>query len=576
MKKLLRYIKPYWYWVVLVIVLLLGQALAELNLPRLMSTIVDEGIAKGDVNLIIRTGGTMLIIAAAGGIFSIITSLLSSRVSMGFSRDLRNDVFTQVERLSLNEFNQLGPATLITRTTNDITQVQMVFMMSMRMMAMAPMMAIGGVIMAISQDVRLSVIILAAIPILAGFITFLLIKGIPFFRMIQTKIDNLNLVLRENLTGVRVIRAFSRMDYESSRFDQSSTDLMNTSIKVNTLMAYMMPVILLIMNLAAIALIWFGGMRINQGDLRVGALMAFIQYANMIMFSLVMVSIIFVMFPRAQASADRINEVLDVKPEITDPATPIQSESGCVGCVEFQNVSFSYPGAEQAALCDLSFEVHPGEITAIIGGTGSGKSTLINLIPRFTDVTEGKILLDGVDIRDMSQEKLRSKIGFVSQQAILFSGSITENIQFGKPDASAEEIQRAADIAQASEFISTMPDGFETKIDQGGVNVSGGQKQRLSIARALVRKPEIYIFDDSFSALDFKTDAKLRAALRKEIADATVIIVAQRVSTVLDADRILVLEDGQLAGNGTHQELIKTCDVYREIVSSQLSEEELA
>ncbi len=576
MKKLFKYIKPYWYWVVLVVVLLLGQALAELNLPRLMSTIVDDGIAKGNTDLIVQTGIIMLVIAAIGGGLSIITSLLSSRVSMAFSRDLRSEVFKRVESFSLNEFNKLGPATLITRTTNDITQVQMVFMMAMRMMAMAPMMAIGGIIMALSQDVELAGVILVSIPVLAAVIVVLLVKGIPFFKLIQKKIDQINLVLRENLTGVRVIRAFNRIDYETNRFDLANQDLMQVSIKVNTLMASMLPAIMIIMNFATIAIIWFGGLRINQGDLQVGALMAFIQYGHMIMFSLVMVSIIFIMIPRAQASAERINEILDTYPEILDPVHPVTPASECRGCVEFQNVSFSYPGAEQSAVCDISFEVHPGEITAIIGGTGSGKSTLINLIPRFYDVTGGRVLVDGVDVREMTQEALRARIGFVPQQASLFSGTITENILFGKQDASDDEVVQAARIAQASEFITTMPDGFYTQIEQGGVNVSGGQKQRLAIARALVRKPEIYIFDDSFSALDFKTDAKLRMALKEEIADSTVIIVAQRVSTILDADRIIVLDDGEVAGIGNHRELIQTCEVYREIVSSQLSEEELA
>jgi ATP-binding cassette subfamily B protein len=574
MKKLFRFVKPYWYWVVLVFILLLGQALAELNLPTLMSKIVDDGIAKGDTALIFSNGGIMLIIAALGGIFSIATSFLSSRVAMGFSRDLRSAVFKRVESFSLNEFNKLGTATLITRTTNDITQVQMVFMMGMRMMAMAPMMAIGGVIMALSQNVKLAVVILVAIPVLAGVVALLLVKGIPIFKSIQQKVDTINLVLRENLTGVRVIRAFNRIDRERERFDLASLDLANTAIKVNTLMAFMMPAILIIMNFASIAILWYGSSLIQASELRVGSLMAFIQYAGMIMFSLVMVSIIFIMIPRAQASADRINEVLDIVPDINDPANP-KPASDCKGCVEFQNVSFTYPGAEQPAICDLSFDVHPGEITAIIGGTGSGKSTLVNLIPRFYDVGEGRVLVDGVDVREMTQETLRSKVGFVPQQAILFTGTITENIRYGKEDATEDEIQHAAAIAQAQDFISAMPEGYNTAIEQGGVNVSGGQKQRLSIARALVRKPEIYVFDDSFSALDFKTDAKLRTALKQEITDSTVIIVAQRVSTVLDADRIIVLEDGHVAGIGNHKQLITTCDVYREIVASQLSEEEL-
>lgn len=574
MKKLFRFIQPYLKWVILVFVLLLGQALAELYLPTLMSKIVDDGIAVGNIPVIWKNGGLMLLIAFVGVIFAAATMYLSSHVAMGFSRDLRSDVFTRVSSFSLNEFNRLGTSTLITRTTNDINQVQMVLMMSMRMMAMAPIMSIGGIIMAVSQDLQLSTVILVAIPLLGVVIGLLLYKGIPYFKLIQSKIDQLNLVLRENLTGVRVIRAFDRVDTERARFDFANKDLTHVAIEVNKLMAFMFPAILLVMNFSTIALIWFGGQRIALGDLRVGALMAFIQYISMIMFSLVMVSFLFIMIPRAQVSADRINEVLDLQPEIVDPKEE-HAQTLCKGCVEFRDVSFTYPGAEQPALCGLTFEVHPGEITAVIGGTGSGKSTLVNLIPRFYDVASGAVLVDGVDVREMNQESLRHKIGFVPQQAILFSGSISENIRYGKEDASDEEIRHAAEVAQASDFIENMPEKYETTIEQGGVNVSGGQKQRLSIARALIRKPEIYIFDDSFSALDFKTDAKLRAALRAELGDSTVLIVAQRVSTILDADRIIVLEDGQVAGIGNHRELIRTCEVYREIVASQLSAEEL-
>jgi ATP-binding cassette, subfamily B, multidrug efflux pump len=574
MKKLFRYLKPYLNWVILVFVLLLGQALAELYLPTLMSKIVDDGIAVGNIPVIWKNGGMMLLIALVGVIFAAATMYLSSHVAMGFSRDLRSDVFTRVSSFSLNEFNRMGTSTLITRTTNDINQVQMVLMMSMRMMAMAPIMSIGGIIMAVSQDVKLSTIILVAVPVLAVVIGTLLYKGIPYFKLIQSKIDQLNLVLRENLTGVRVIRAFDRVDTERARFDFANKDLTNVAIQVNKLMAFMFPAILVVMNFSTIALIWFGGQRIALGDLRVGALMAFIQYISMIMFSLVMVSFLFIMIPRAQVSADRINEVLDLQPEIVDPKEE-HALTGCKGCVEFKDVSFTYPGAEQSAVCGLTFEVHPGEITAVIGGTGSGKSTLVNLIPRFYDVATGAILVDGVDVREMNQETLRHKIGFVPQQAILFSGSINDNILYGKEDASDEEIRHAAEVAQAAGFIEDMPEKYETVIEQGGVNVSGGQKQRLSIARALIRKPEIYIFDDSFSALDFKTDAKLRAALRAELGDSTVLIVAQRVSTILDADRIIVLEDGQVAGIGNHRELIRSCEVYREIVASQLSAEEL-
>lgn len=576
MKKLIPYFKPYLLQIIFSLIFLLGQALTDLSLPNYMSQIVDQGIANGDIALVRSKGMIMLVIALLGVVFSLITSYLSSKISMGFSRDLRSAVYRKVESFSLNEFNRLGTATLINRTTNDITQVQTLVMMALRVMAMAPIMAIGGIIMALSQDSKLSIVIVVVVPILAVIITVLLMKGTPYFQVIQQKLDNLNLVLRENLTGVRVIRAFNRIDSERIRYDDASKELKDIAIQVNKIMSLLMPSVMTVMNFATIALVWLGGQRIAQSDLHVGALMAFIQYVNMIMFSLIMISMIFIMFPRAQASADRINEVLEIVPDISDPQQETLSQTERKGYVEFENVTFSYPGAEQAAVSNLSFSVQPGEFTAIIGGTGSGKTTLINLIPRFYDIESGTIRVDGVDIREMSQANLRSKIGYVPQQALLFSGTIAENIRYGKEDAPLDEVKSAAIIAQADSFIEEMPKQYDTWIDQGGANFSGGQKQRLSIARALVRKPEIYIFDDSFSALDFKTDAKLRAALKDKVVDSTIIIVAQRVSTVLDADRIIVMDNGQIAGIGTHRELIRTCNVYREIVSSQLSEEELA
>ncbi|MDQ3927966.1 MAG: ABC transporter ATP-binding protein/permease, partial [Chloroflexota bacterium] len=406
-------------------------------------------------------------------------------------------------------------------------------------------------------------------------ILFIAIKGVPLFRAMQVKLDRVNLVLRENLTGIRVIRAFNREQYERDRFDDANRDLTDTAIKVNRLMAFLMPVVMILMNLTSVAIIWFGGLRISSGEMQVGSLIAFLQYAMQIMFSVLMLSFLLVMVPRAQASAVRINEVLDMRAEIHDPANPT-SPTAQRGSVEFRDVTFSYPGAEAPAISNISFSAQPGEVVAIIGGTGSGKSTLLNLVPRFYDVDSGSVLVDGVDVREMEQATLRERIGLVPQQAVLFSGTISDNIRFGKEDASSEEIRSAAETAQAMEFISTMNDGFDSTISQGGTNVSGGQKQRLAIARALIRRPEIYLFDDSFSALDFKTDAKLRAALRKVTRDSTVIIVAQRVSTVLDADKILVLDEGRIVGSGRHKELLKTSEVYREIVASQLSEEELA
>jgi ATP-binding cassette, subfamily B, multidrug efflux pump len=575
MLKLFRHLKPFAIPVALVLVLVFLQSLSDLYLPTLMSDIVDVGIIKGDTSYILRIGGWMLLVAAGGAACSVVASFFSARIGMGFGRDLRRKVFSHVESFSLHEFDKIGTPSLITRTTNDITQVQMFTMIMLRMMVSAPIMAIGGVVMALRKDAKLTWLLVVVIPIIAAVVIFTAGRALPLFRSIQKKIDRINLVLRENLTGVRVVRAFNRSEHEKGRFDEANLDLTAVSIRVNKLMALMMPLMMLIMNLTSIAIIWFGAKRIDLGEMQVGSLMAFIQYAMQILFSLLMVSFLFIMLPRASASAGRINEVFDLEPEINDPEAPRRSEKEH-GHIEFRGVTFAYPGAEEPAVQDISFDAKPGEVTAIIGGTGSGKSTIVNLIPRFYDVRSGGIFVDGVDIREMTQDDLHEKIGFVPQKAVLFSDTVGNNIRWGREDASDEEVTRAADTAQASEFILAMPEGYGSGVAQGGINLSGGQKQRLAIARALVRKPEIYVFDDTFSALDFKTDAKLRAALRKETAEATVIIVAQRVNTVMDADTIIVLDDGRVVGKGTHKDLMGTCEVYREIVSSQLSEEELA
>nr|WP_154894670.1 ABC transporter ATP-binding protein [Paenibacillus xylanexedens] len=575
MMKLFRMLKPYRIPIIFILGLVLLQSLAELYLPTLMADIVNFGIVKGDVPYIWQIGGWMLVIAIGGTACSVLASYLSSRTAGGFAKQLRSRVFRHVENFSLQEFDKLGTASLITRTTNDITQVQNVLTMMLRMMIMAPMMCIGGIFMAVSQDAKLSTIFLVVLPVLAGAIALIGAKGLPLFKQIQKKLDRLNLVLREQLTGIRVVRSFNRGEHERVRFNGANTDLRDASIKVNVLMATLMPVMMLVMNFSMIAILYFGGQRIDSGNMNIGSLIAFIQYAMQIMFSLIMVSIIFVMIPRASASAERINEVLDMQPDLSDPEQPRGMKS-LQGTIEFDNVTFRYPGAENAALSGISFTARPGETTAIIGGTGSGKSTLLSLIPRFYDVTEGSVRVNGTDVREISQEDLRAKIGFVPQKAVLFTGTIAENIRHGKEDATMEEIVHAARTAQAENFISEMKDGYDSLIAQGGNNVSGGQKQRLSIARALVRRPEVYIFDDSFSALDFKTDAKLRAALKSETTEAAVLIVAQRVSTVMDADRILVMDEGRIVGSGTHKELLANNEVYREIVSSQLTEEEIA
>ena len=575
MMKLFRFLKPFRLPVAFVLGLVFFQSLAELYLPTLMSDIVDIGIVSGDTAYIWKMGGWMLLVAAGGTLCAIGGSYLSAKVASGFGRNLRRRLFTHVEHFSLQEFDKIGTASLITRTTNDITQVQQVLVMILRMMISAPMMCIGGIIMAVSKDAKLTLVLAVVIPVLALAIFAVASKGIPLFKAMQKKLDKLNLVLRENLTGIRVIRSFNRINHEQQRFNEANADLTSTALKVNRIMASMMPIMMITLNFSTIAIIWFGSIRIDNGNMQVGALMAFIQYAMQIMFSVIMVSIIFVMIPRASASAARINEVLSMEPEIHDPAEAKRA-AGRRAHIQFDNVTFSYPGAEMPALSNISFETGPGELTAIIGGTGAGKSTLISLIPRFYDIESGSIRVNGVDFREWKQEELREKIGLLTQKAVLFTGTVTDNIRYGKEDATVEEVKHAADIAQATDFISHMPEGFDSPIAQGGSNVSGGQKQRLSIARALVRRPEVYIFDDSFSALDFKTDAKLRAALRPETRDAAVLLVAQRVSTVMDADRIIVLDEGRIAGIGTHHELMETCPVYREIVSSQLSEEEIA
>lgn len=575
MMKLFRFLKPYWKSVIGVLALIFVQSFSELYLPTLMADIVDIGVVREDTKYIVKVGSLMMLIATLGTLAAITASFLSSRTATAFGRDLRGQVFKRVEAFSLNEFNKIGTSSLITRTTNDITQIQQVIMMSLRMMIRAPMMAIGGIVMAFSKDAKLSLIIVFVIPIIAIRILIMGKKGMPLFEKMQTKLDKLNQVLREKLMGVRVIRAFNREAYEKKRFKDVNYDLTNTSIKVNKIMAVLMPITALMFNFATIFIIWFGAIRVDNGTMQVGDLMAFIQYIMQIMFALFMMSVMFVMIPRASASALRINEVLNTVAEIKDLET-LNINIPRSGVIEFKDVTFSYPSAEEAILKDISFTAKPGEITAIIGGTGSGKSTLVNLIPRFYDINDGEILVDGVNIKEMSQKNLRNKIGLVPQKVVLFTGTIKENIKYGKTDASDEEISKAAEIAQATEFILNMKDGFDTVIAQGGTNLSGGQKQRLSIARALVRKPQIYLFDDSFSALDFKTDAKLRNALNKEIQNATLIVVAQRVSTVMDAHQIIVLDQGKIAGIGGHKELLKTCSVYREIVFSQLSEEEIA
>ena len=573
--KVYRNLKPFALLIVGAVVLTFLQVMANLELPTLMSNIVDNGIIKGDIPYIWREGGYMLLIAGAGGLCAIGASFLASRSAMGLGRDLRRKVFSHVEGFSMHEFNKFGASTLLTRTTNDIVQIQTATVLMIVMIGNAFFTSIGGAFLAFAQDRQLSSILFVVLPIVALVIFIITKLVVPLFSVVQIEIDKITKVVRENLTGIRVIRAFNRVDHEKARFQQANADVTNTHIRVNRIMAVLMPSMMLLLNLVTMAVIWFGSKRIDMGTQQIGPMLAFMQYALQIMIALLMFTMLFIVLPRSAAASDRVMAVLETEPEIVDPVD-VRLIPEAEGRVQFEDVSFSYDGGEEAALSHISFEAAPGETTAIIGSTGSGKSTVVNLVPRFYDVTEGRVLVDGVDVREYPQLELRKRIGFVPQRAVLFTGTIADNIRYGKPDATDEEVRHAAEVAQAAEFIETMPEGYDTLLSEGGLNLSGGQKQRLAIARALVRRPEIYVFDDSFSALDFKTDAKLRMALKGETSHSTVIIVAQRVGTIMDADRIVVLDEGKIAGIGTHKELMETCDVYREIVYSQLSEEELA
>lgn len=525
---------------------------------------------------IIRTGMIMLLISILSAACTVLVGLLAARVAAGLSRNLRRAVFSKVESFSNTEFDKFSTASLITRTTNDVTQIQGLIVIMIRMVIYAPIMGVGGVIRALDKSTSMSWIIILAVVVLLGLILSVFNIAMPKFKIIQKLIDRLNLVTRENLSGMMVIRAFNTQNFEEDRFDNANVDLTSTNLFVNRVMVVMMPVMMLIMNGVTLLVVWVGAHQIASSSMQVGDMMAFMQYAMQIIFSFLMLSMMFIMIPRASVSAQRIAEVLEVEPVIVDPKDPKHFDKKVDGLVEFKNVSFRYPGAEDDALKNVSFKALPGQTTAIIGSTGAGKTTLINLIPRFYDVTGGEVLLDGVDVRDVTQHELRHKIGYVPQKGALFKGTIESNLRYADDKASDEDIRKSAEIAQVAGFIDERPEGFNAEISQGGTNVSGGQKQRLSIARALVKRPEIYIFDDSFSALDFKTDASLRKALKAETGKSTVIIVAQRISTIMNAEQIVVLDGGNVVGIGTHKELIKSCEAYREIAMTQLSKEELA
>ena len=569
-----RYLPRYKWPLLLVIVLLFVQAVGTLYLPELNAVIINEGVVTGDTDVILSTGAIMLAVSLVLMVAAIVGVYYSARVAMGFGRDVRSAIFRSVESFSQADVNQFGAATLITRNTNDVQQVQQVLLMALTMLITAPILLVGGLIMALRQDVPLSGVLVVVIPILLLLIALVMRRAIPLFGALQRKTDHINLVTRETLTGIRVIRAFVRTGHEERRFDAANHDYMETALSLNRLFAITMPALMLLMNLSLVAVLWFGAFRVESGEMPIGNLTAFMQYIMQILMAIMTAVLMLVVIPRAAVSGGRIQEVLDTRPSVQDPPSPTTPTQR--GHVELRGVTFGYPGAEEPVLRDVSFEARPGETTAIVGSTGSGKTTLVNLLPRLYDVTGGAVFVDGVDVRELDRQELWKRIGMVPQRAYLFSGTVASNLRYGDEEATDDDLWRALEIAQAADFVRDMPEGLESPISQGGTNVSGGQRQRLAIARALAKRPGLYIFDDSFSALDFRTDARLRAALGRELDEATVIIVAQRVGTILHADRIVVLESGAVVGMGTHEELMASCETYREIVLSQLSEEEAA
>ena len=568
---MLARLRPYRWQVSLVLALIVGQTVLGLYLPNLTADIINNGVAKGDVGYIWNTGAVMLALTLLSGVTAVVATYFASRTSMGVGRDLRAAIFARVMRFSAREMNSFGTASLITRNTNDVQQIQIFLQMALTLMVAAPIMMVGGVIMALHEDVTLSLLLVVVVPLMALIVVTMLFVAVPQFKSMQVKIDRINQVLREQITGVRVIRAFVRTDDEERRFAAANASLTATGLRVNRIFVLAMPVLMGIMSLSSAAVLWFGGHLISGGQMPIGNLTAFLAYILQILMSVLLAVVMFILVPRAQASAERLVAVGQVEPAIQSPEHPV-TPAAARGVIEFRNVTFGYPGGEQPVLRDLSFELHPGQTTAIIGGTGAGKTTLLNLIPRFFDPSSGAVLIDGVDVRDRTLEDLWSRIGLVPQQAYLFSGTVAGNLRFADGDASDSDLWHALQVAQARDFVATMSGQLDAPIDQGGTNVSGGQRQRLAIARALVKRPLIYLFDDCFSALDAATDARLRAELGAETREATVVIVAQRVSTILSADRIIVLDDGVVVGSGTHEQLMVSCEEYREIVVSQLGE----
>ena len=575
MKHILRIFSGYWLMFIILVGFTYAMVMANLWLPDKMSEIVNNGIIKQDMPAIWHNGLAMILVTAAGGLCSIIIGFLASRIATGVAQKLRMELFERVESFALADFNKFSTASLITRSTNDIQQIQMTSILLLRLALMAPIMAIGGLQKAVHNAPNLSWIIALAVSVLLVVIAVLFVIAVPRFKKLQTLVDKLNLVTRENLVGLKVIRAFHNEKIEQKKFQQANTELNKMNLFVNRLMMLLDPIMTLVMNFSSVAIVWFGAHLISSGNLQIGNMMAFLEYAMQVIISFLLLSMVFIMVPRAAVSVKRVGEVLDTLPSIVDPQSPQQLPNDATGKIEFKDVTFTYPDADLPVLSNINFTAEPGQTTAFIGSTGSGKSTLINLIPRFYDVSAGQILLDGVDIRQLKLEDLYDQIGYVPQKGVLFSGTIASNIKYGNAKASQKLVEKSAKIAQATEFISELKNGYKNDIAQGGSNVSGGQRQRLSIARAIAVEPNVYIFDDSFSALDFKTDAKLRLALAKETKHKNVLIVGQRINTIMNADKIIVLDEGKIVGQGTHQELMKDCQVYQEIAASQLSEDDL-
>lgn len=572
-KLLIEYLRPHRPLLAAVVVFQLAQSIASLYLPTLNADIIDEGVAKANIGYILSLGGVMLAITLLQIVCAVIAVYFAAKAAMGVGRDLRGAIFKRVGEFSEQEVTKFGAPSLITRSTNDVQQVQQLVLMSATMLVTAPMLSIGGVIMAVRQDVQLSWLIAVAVPVLLVAVGLLTARMVPLFRKMQKRIDTVNRVLREQLTGIRVVRAFVREDIETARFAQANEDVTDTALRAGRLMALAFPVVMLVLNVSSVAVIWFGSFRIQDGSMQVGTLIAFLSYLIQILMSVMMATFMAVMIPRAAVSADRIGEVLRTESSVRPPARPLSSEVRR-GELEMRDVGFAYPGADQPVLSGISFTARAGQTTAIIGSTGSGKTTLVNLMPRLFDATSGSVRMDGVDVRELHPDLLWGHIGLVPQRPYLFSGTVRSNLLYGKPDATEDELWTALEIAQARDFVERMDGGLDAPISQGGTNVSGGQRQRLAIARALVKRPELYIFDDSFSSLDTGTDARLRQALKRSTAGATLVIIAQRVSSIVDADQILVLDGGRIVGRGTHSELLETSETYREIVSSQLAAEE--